>query len=67
MGFHDKDECRSVLEPLANQNQCSFEQQFGFQEVTLTVPRSSADDNHQQRASTVPVYYSRWQKFTTWG
>ncbi|CAF1174937.1 unnamed protein product [Didymodactylos carnosus] len=53
VGFHDENECRSVLEPLANQNQCSFEQQFGVQKVALTVPRSFADDNHQQRASTV--------------
>ncbi|CAF1061986.1 unnamed protein product [Didymodactylos carnosus] len=51
VGFRDEDECRSVLEPLANRNRCSFTQQFGFQEVRLTVPRSFADENHQQRAS----------------
>ncbi len=54
VGFRDEGECRLILEPLANQNHCSFEQQFGEQIVSLTVPESFVDHNYQQRASTVP-------------
>ncbi|CAF3220446.1 unnamed protein product [Rotaria sp. Silwood2] len=54
VGFYDENECRSALEPLATENQCSFEQQFGLQMVALTVPQSFADNNHQQHASKLP-------------
>ncbi|CAF3398755.1 unnamed protein product [Rotaria socialis] len=51
VGFRDEGECCSVLEPLANQHRCSFMQQFGFQEMRITVPQSFAIENHQLCAS----------------
>jgi hypothetical protein len=53
VGFRDESECRSVLEPSANRNRCSFTQQFGFQEMRITMPQPFPAGNHQQYASSI--------------
>jgi len=49
VGFHDEHECRSILEPFAIANQCTYEQQFGLRMIPITIPQSFVNDHYQQR------------------